>query len=137
MHYDKDGTPLELMEWAEKHADREYIRVARALITDLAPPFKQYDVSTVWLGLDHSFGNGPPLIFETMVFGDGSLDLTCHRYATEDEARQGHAEMVTLVRATMTDPIVGDAATPVHVENPPTQTGGEGTGSRGAGLADS
>jgi hypothetical protein len=25
-------------------------------------------LSTVWLGLDHSFGTGPPLIFETMLF---------------------------------------------------------------------
>ena len=30
-------------------------------------------VSTVFLGLDHSWGGGPPLLFETMVFG-GSFD---------------------------------------------------------------
>lgn len=27
-----------------------------------------YWVSTVFLGLDHSYGTGPPLLFETMVF---------------------------------------------------------------------
>jgi hypothetical protein len=25
-------------------------------------------LSTIWLGLDHSFGHGPPLIFETILF---------------------------------------------------------------------
>lgn len=28
-------------------------------------------VSTVFLGLDHGWGEGPPLVFETMVFNDG------------------------------------------------------------------
>ena len=26
-------------------------------------------VSTVFLRIDHSFGSGPPLLFETMIFG--------------------------------------------------------------------
>lgn len=30
-------------------------------------------VSTVFLGLDHSFGNGSPVLWETMIFG-GPLD---------------------------------------------------------------
>lgn len=56
-------------------------------------------VSTVWLGLDHSFslasfGNKPnphPIIFETMVFGlDGHGDLDMERYETEWEAKLGH-----------------------------------------------
>lgn len=56
-------------------------------------------VSTVWLGLDHGAGCGPPLIFETMVFApsrDGELreSLDCDRYATAAEAKAGHAEMV-------------------------------------------
>src|SRR5437868_3160304 len=53
-------------------------------------------VSTVWLGLDHSFGGGPPMIFETMVFpkrGDYS-ELDCERWATEEEARAGHRRLV-------------------------------------------
>jgi hypothetical protein len=53
-------------------------------------------VSTVWLGLDHSFGSGPPLIFETMVFRskDGPLhDLECDRYSTEVDALAGHSRL--------------------------------------------
>ena len=51
-------------------------------------------ISTVFLGIDHSFGQlGPPLLFETMVFiGDGDGDM--NRYPTWKLAEQGHDEMV-------------------------------------------
>jgi predicted ATP-dependent serine protease len=50
-------------------------------------------VSTVFLGLDHQFGEGPPLLFETMAFiaGDG---VDQRRYSTWREAEQGHDEIV-------------------------------------------
>ena len=54
-------------------------------------------VSTVWLALDHQFlVDGPPLIFETMVFASNGSghDLDCERYATEAEAVAGHEAMV-------------------------------------------
>lgn len=51
------------------------------------------EVSTVFLGLDHSFGDGPPILFETMVFYGDSGDYT-ERYATWDEAVKGHVEIV-------------------------------------------
>lgn len=47
-------------------------------------------VSTVWLGLDHGFGNAKPLIFETMVFDRHGHDVYQARYSTEEEARIGH-----------------------------------------------
>lgn len=53
-------------------------------------------VSTVFLGLDHSFGEGPPLLFETMVFG-GSHDQDMDRYSTIEEAKAGHVAMVAKV----------------------------------------
>lgn len=49
-------------------------------------------ISTVWLGLNHRFGAGTPLIFETMVFpskGEFS-ELDAERYSTEAEAIAGH-----------------------------------------------
>ncbi len=49
-------------------------------------------VSTVFLGLDHNFEGGVPLLFETMVFG-GSLDQDMERYSTWEEAERGHKEM--------------------------------------------
>ena len=51
-------------------------------------------VSTVFLGLDHSFSaSGPPVLFETMVFVNGSSE-TCERYSTWAEAEEGHARTV-------------------------------------------
>lgn len=54
-------------------------------------------VSTVCLGLDHRhFGDGPPLVFETLVFG-GPLDGEMDRYGTWAAAEAGHARMVAKV----------------------------------------
>jgi len=50
-------------------------------------------VSTSFLGLDHCFdGGGPPVLFETMIFG-GPHDRDLERYCTWEEAEAGHAEM--------------------------------------------
>jgi hypothetical protein len=56
-------------------------------------------VSTTFLGLDHNFwGEGPPLIFETMVFADKRLQGTMVGYqgrtSTWDEAEAMHAEVM-------------------------------------------
>lgn len=89
--FDRQGAPLELMEWARLFEDAQYKRVAETTLQD-----GKY-VSTVWLGLDHRFGgDGLPLIFETMVFptrGD-CRDLDCARYSTEENALNGHNAMV-------------------------------------------
>ena|ERR1700722_16805221 len=54
-------------------------------------------VSTVFLGLDHSFNAGPPLLFETMIF-EGAHDLYQERYSTWDEAVEGHRRALNLVK---------------------------------------
>lgn len=54
-------------------------------------------VSTVFLGLDHSFGDGPPILFETMIFG-GKHNEYQERYATWEEAKSGHKEAVKLAK---------------------------------------
>lgn len=51
------------------------------------------EVSTVFMGLDHSFGEGPPLWFETMIFG-GVHDSWQQRCETWAEAVVMHAEGV-------------------------------------------
>lgn len=87
----KDGTPITVMEWAQKYRDEAYSRIAE---TSLA---EGRWVSTVWLGVNQGFG-AVPLIFETMVFArEGAAlgeVLDSARYATEADAREGHAEMV-------------------------------------------
>jgi hypothetical protein len=63
-------------------------------------------ISTVFLGLDHQYGDGPPLLFETMVFRGpmptidgltinlGASGEDCQRYSTWEEAEDGHVEML-------------------------------------------
>ena len=55
------------------------------------------EVSTVFLGLDYSFGEGPPILFETMVFGLMDEEPQW-RYSTWEEAEAGHLEAVKLVK---------------------------------------
>jgi hypothetical protein len=55
-------------------------------------------VSTVFLGLDHSFGGGPPVLFETMVFGMPDGSEYQDRYHTWQEAEAGHREVVRKLR---------------------------------------
>lgn len=51
------------------------------------------EVSTVFLGIDHQFGGGDPLLFETMIFG-GERDSFQYRYSTWDEALKAHETIV-------------------------------------------
>jgi hypothetical protein len=108
---DRDGCPITVEQWTVLQPDIDYSRVARSTVMDAANPSRVLEVSTVWLGLDYSFGmGGPPLIFETMVFGDSEeSELCCERYATESQAREGHTAMVVTVSAEMKDPVVMDA----------------------------
>jgi hypothetical protein len=55
-------------------------------------------VSTVFLGRDHQWGDGPPLFFETMVFRTGLEWDEGARYSTWEEAEQGHAAIVRRIR---------------------------------------
>jgi hypothetical protein len=91
-YYDRQGGPISMLQWSLRHQDSGYRVVAQDRL-------RGWLVSTVWLGLDHGFGQGPPLIFETMVFPpDGRLPYEeeyCERYATEKEARDGHEQALT------------------------------------------
>jgi hypothetical protein len=54
-----------------------------------------YRVSTVFLGLNHNFMEGEPLLFESMVFPMGGWEeQEMARYSTWDEAITGHRAMV-------------------------------------------
>lgn len=57
-----------------------------------------FEVSTIFLGIDHGWGDGLLHFFETMVFNIGSnTDLDLDRYSTYDQAETGHIEMVKRV----------------------------------------
>lgn len=90
-YYSRNGDPITCDQWAKAFGDEELHRVALTEIDN-------YTVSTVWLGLDHGFGNGPPLIFETMIFGNGPLDQEQWRYSTLEEAQAGHEQRIIEIR---------------------------------------
>ena len=51
------------------------------------------EVSTVFLSADYGLGIGPPVLFETMVFGSNAPNMT-QRYCTYAQAERGHWLMV-------------------------------------------
>lgn len=54
-------------------------------------------VSTIFLESNHQLlSDGPPLLFETMVFVKGLHDVYTNRYSTEEQARIGHAQVVEM-----------------------------------------
>lgn len=89
LNADKQAVPCaNLEEWAAMFEDLSKRRVSR---TKLA----EHDVSTVFLGLDHSFGDGgDPILFETMVFGPDGREVDCDRCTTWDQAVQMHEKYV-------------------------------------------
>lgn len=93
-HYILEGheaKPCDLMTWArwlEKNHKNKH--VADEKVGDVR-------VSTVFLGLDHNWGDGPPLIFETMIFG-GEHDQVEWRYTTWDQAEAGHKRVVAALQ---------------------------------------
>ena len=84
------AVPVDLMTWAEwyEKADR---KVAKDTVGESC-------ISTVFLGINHQWGEGPPLLFETMVF-DGPLDGEQERCSTWEQAEAQHAAMVEKVKA--------------------------------------
>lgn len=87
---DHSTAPCDLMTWAREFEDRGR-EVAFDRVGDT-------HVSTVFLGLDHNFGSGEPLLFETMIFG-GPLDEYTWRYETWEQAEEGHRAAVRLAQA--------------------------------------
>lgn len=99
MYYGFDGKPIDFDEWIKITMGRNGRHVG---LTRVQSGGHTYTVSTVLLGLDHGYGGGRPVIFETMVFKDhSSEDLEMDRYCTLAEAKAGHRRMVRQVRKTM------------------------------------
>jgi hypothetical protein len=89
----KDGVPVlepDLLTWAKWFEDGDKRRVALTEIGDVR-------ISTVFLGIDHSFGGGAPILFETMIF-EGEHDQYQERYHTLEEAMIGHEKAVSLAK---------------------------------------
>ena len=56
------------------------------------------EVSTVFLMLDHNFsGGGPPILWETMVFGDEHAGETARCSGAREQAEAMHAQVLARV----------------------------------------
>jgi len=51
---------------------------------------RNFKISTVFLGMDHSYNSNISLWFETMIFNENDQDVYCERYTTYDQAVEGH-----------------------------------------------
>jgi hypothetical protein len=111
---DADGKtpiPCDLMTWAQWFEKRP----VRALLRETVR--EGVDVSTVFLGIDHQYGDGPPLLWETMIFG-GPRDGDQWRYPTYDEAMAGHeAAKAIAVSEDAPSGIASTAASPAQKES--------------------
>jgi len=82
----------ELLEWG-----RWFERIENRLV-DWTQINEDVHVSTVFIGIDHRFfGEGPPIVFESMIFG-GPLNYHQQRYSSWDDAETGHKVMVRRAR---------------------------------------
>lgn len=90
MHYRLEGHKAvresDLLTWARWFGSANRVVKQTEVV-------KGVEVSTVFLGIDHNFSGGDPILFETMIFG-GARDQECERYRTWDEAAQGHTRIV-------------------------------------------
>lgn len=99
----EQGEPQEcddLMKWGRWMELPNARRVAETFVNGIR-------ISTVFLGLDHQFGRGEPILYETMVFG-GPLDQESDRYHTRTEAERGHSQMVDRVLAAQRESAVAE-----------------------------
>ena len=93
---DDYGVPVlckNIREWGDWFQTAERRVLARETVAG-------FDVSTVFLGIDHAFHGGPPVLWETMIFGPGrtmAFDGYQQRYTSRAEALKGHDEAVRMV----------------------------------------
>jgi hypothetical protein len=91
---DAEGEPVacdDLHAWARWMATNDRGVVAR----DESVPGVL--VSTVFLGVDHSHLGGPPVLWETMIFGFQN-DKYQERYTSKADALAGHALALGIAR---------------------------------------
>jgi hypothetical protein len=82
----------QVLAWAEWYGKHRDLHVADDKISGTR-------VSTVFLGHDERhFGDGPPLVFETMLFNRRGAHSYA-RYSTWDEALAGHRAALAELRA--------------------------------------
>jgi len=96
-----EGEPVRannITEWGSFFEDTEARRVGFDILSG------EVQVSTMFLGLDHSFNGPEPILWETMIFG-GKLDNYQERCGgNRDDARRMHDAAVEKANAAYLEP---------------------------------
>ena len=98
----KNKVPVKVddfMEFAIWSQDRSNMIVEQTEIGNIK-------ISTVFLGIDHSYIGGEPILFETMIFG-GKHDQYQQRYRFHNEAVKGHKHACNKVLKTFSIDVEG------------------------------
>lgn len=85
---------LSLQRWGEFYSHPENRIIHQTQVGSIL-------ISTVFLGLDHRFGDGPPILWETMMFGwmlPAALQHYQERYTSRDHAEAGHWKAYAAVK---------------------------------------
>lgn len=89
-----DGLPVlepDIIKWAQ------WLETANRTLGDDRLP-NGVRVSTVFLGLDHSWVGKDPVLWETMVFMNGELDEYQERYTNNVAAALGHVRALRIAK---------------------------------------
>lgn len=83
-----ESTIIKYVEWEEANPEKRAVK---------QEDFGNIRISTVFLGLDHSWRDDRgPLLWETMIFG-GEHDQYQQRHYSYEEALEGHQNALDLV----------------------------------------
>lgn len=105
-YYDRDSNEISHDRFMELQAKESYRVVKQEEVND-------FYISTIWLGLDHGFGQSEPMIFETLVFTNDGIQGEMFRYSTLDQAVKGHKALISKYKK------VADEAKPPRKTRPP------------------
>lgn len=89
--------PVEVLtaaNWMEDNPNRK--KVGYDELTDLNGD--DVRVSTMFLGLDHSWNSKTPVLWETMIFGGENDQSYQERYASYEQALEGHQTAINFIK---------------------------------------
>jgi hypothetical protein len=89
------STGIESSKWMEENPKRKTVGYDE--LKDINGD--DVRVSTVFLGLDHAWnGSKPPILWETMIFGGKNDQAYQERYASYEDALEGHQKAINFIK---------------------------------------
>lgn len=105
---DDNNQPVECVD-QEDYAQWQMISEHKLLLRNTRFNNNKIEVSTVFLGLNHCYMGGNPILWETMIFAE---DLPLHqgmdRYRSYESAIKGHYAMCQIVEKYLKDGVIDE-----------------------------